>query len=75
MHELEDERFWGSEMIVSRPKSAKQARPVWSISMLALIDKPGEIGERFQLSKTHPFKIPMDHPLAVDIDQPPSDPS
>ena len=35
--ELEDRMFVGSEMIVSRPKSARRAWPVRSIRMLALI--------------------------------------
>ena len=72
MYELEDRRFAGSEMIVSRPKSAKRARQDWSISMLALIGTLGKLEEWYQLSKTHPLDIPVDHPLAMDVDQPPS---
>ena len=33
----------GSEMIVSRPKSARRGWPVWSIRMLALVGKLGGV--------------------------------
>ena len=42
--ELEDKRYLGSEMIVSRPKSATQAWQVWLISMLAFMGKFGKMG-------------------------------
>lgn len=46
VRELEEKMFVGSEMIVSKPKSARRALPVWSISMFALTD--------IQVSKTEP---------------------
>jgi len=42
VYELEDKRFVGSEIMVSRPKSARRAWPVSSISILAFAGKVGK---------------------------------
>jgi len=42
--ELEDKWYLGSGIIDSRPKSARRARPSWSISMSTLAGKLGEVG-------------------------------
>ena len=73
VYELEAKPFLGSETIVARPKSARRAWPVWSISTLALMEILSKI--ECSSSKTYPLKIPVDHFLAVDVYQPPSDPS
>ena len=54
MCELEDRRYLGSEMIVSRPKSARRAHPVWSISTLALAGRFSEMEEAFVEKKNPP---------------------
>jgi len=64
--------FVGSEMIVSRPKSARRALQVWSIRMFAftgvsIVDLTPSIEE------TYAFEIPMNHPSVMNVDQPLSD--
>jgi len=58
-----------SEMIVRSPKSASRARHVWSTRMLAYKRKLFRRRVWLQLLKTYPFKISMDHTLAMHIDQ------
>ena len=67
-HELEDKHS-GSERIVSRPKSARQAWPDWLTNMLALISNLVKIGGATLAAKTHPLEIPVSHSFAVNIDQ------
>ena len=67
MCELEDKRYLGSEMIVSRPKSARRAWPAPSISILALAGKIGKMEATLAI-ETHPFKIAVDHSLTMDVD-------
>jgi len=63
-----------SSVIVSRPKSARRARPARSMRILALMDEVYQReGERRKFSRTYPFKITVDHSLTVDIDQSPCD--
>ena len=61
----------GSEMIVSRPKSASRAVPVVSINMFALTRiKVSKIEAWFRQTGTYALEIPMNHSLIVNIDQP-----
>ena len=63
-------------MIVSRPKSARRAHPVWSTSMFALAGKLCKMAVACcEKKKTHPLKVPMDDPLAMDVNQAPSNTS
>ena len=66
--------FEPSDTIVSRPKSARQAWPDWSIRILAFVYEVHQRErERPVISKTHPFQIPVDHSLIVHMDQSPCD--
>ena len=73
MYELEGKTLAGSETIVSRPKSAMRAWPVWSIRILALMGKLGEIKEWSQSSRTYPLEITVAHSLAMNVDEPSGD--
>jgi hypothetical protein len=64
--------FAGSVIIASRPKSARRAWPVWSISMFALTGKLSTLGWWWKPPKTYPLEIPVNHSLAMDINQAPS---
>ena len=44
MCELEDRWYLGSEIIVSKPKSARRAKPLLSIRMFALAGEFDKIG-------------------------------
>ena len=57
-----------SDVIASRPKSARHARPVSSIRILALTMSVRDI-EGPWLSKTYPLEVPVDHSLAVHKNQ------
>ena len=68
--------FETSGAIVSRPKSARQARPAWLTRILALINEARQRErererERLRFSKTYSFEIAVDHSLAVHMDQTP----
>ena len=76
VYELEGKRFEGSEVIVTRPKSARRARPVWSIRILALTGtEVSKVESQLRSPTTYALEIPVDHPLAMDVDQPPSNAS
>ena len=72
VYELEAVVSVGSEMTVRNPKSARRARPFWSIRMLALIKKRVRQGCDWY-SKSYPFQISVYHCLIVHVNQSPSD--
>ena len=72
VYELEGKTLAGSEIIVSRPKSAMRAWLVSSIRMLALMGKLSKMTGWNQTIETHPLQIPVAHSLAMDVDQPSS---
>jgi len=61
-----------SETIVSRPKSARRARPSRSIRMLALSRVSGRTEVPRRDLMAYPFEIPVNHLLAMQVVQPPS---
>ena len=60
-------------MIVSRPKSARRTVPVSSISMFALTVKLVRTAKQVWQGETHSFEIPVNHPVAMEVDQSLSD--
>ena len=76
MNALDDRRFAGSEIIVSGPKSARHAGVASFVDQDAGLDgKLDKTGEWLRTPKTHPLEIPVNHSLAMDVDQPPGDAS
>jgi len=69
----EDKKDGWSEVIVSRPKSAKQARPSLLTKMFGLKFEPGKLGTG-RGSVTYPFQIPMYNSMSMHIRQPRRDP-
>lgn len=69
MNEPEDMSPGVSDIIVSRPKSARHACPPSSIRMFAYIMPVRDKGWDWY-SGTHAFEVSVDHPLLVHINQP-----
>jgi len=69
----DDKKDDRSEVIVRRPKSAKQARPSLLTKIFGLKFEPGKLGTG-RGSVTYPFQIPMYDSMSMHIRQPRRDP-
>jgi len=70
---LELAEYVESKMIVRSPKSARRAWPSRSTRMLTLIKIRFRWWSGNWRSNSYPLQVPMDHPLAMYIQQPPGD--